>query len=238
MSKILVRGVIPEDHQKIQDLCRRVYPDTPPWSLEQLESHLHFFPAGQLVAVDADHLDKVFGYSASLIIDWDDYEDWQSWKEFTDRGLFSNHNTKTGKTLYGAEVMVDPTIQSQGIGGKIYRAREHLAKSLGLLRIRAGARLRNYGKVASKMSADDYVLKVVRGEMRDPTLTFQLRNGFKVIDVVSDYLFSDPESLGFAALIEWLNPERATVDVYQRQKKSPFFSDFVPTSRKKASAKG
>jgi len=48
---------------------------------------------------------------------------------------------------------------------------------------------------------------VERGELRDPTLSFQLARGFTVIGVVSGYLRFDPESLGWAAVIEWRNPQ-------------------------------
>ncbi|MBC7385057.1 MAG: hydrolase, partial [Cryobacterium sp.] len=41
----------------------------------------------------------------------------------------------------------------------------------------------------------------------DPTLSFQLNRGFKVVQVVSDYLRHDPESRGYAAIIECINPD-------------------------------
>jgi hypothetical protein len=41
----------------------------------------------------------------------------------------------------------------------------------------------------------------------DPTLAFQLGQGFRVLGVVPHYLEAGPESLGFAAVIEWLNPK-------------------------------
>ena len=48
------------------------------------------------------------------------------------------------------------------------------------------------------------------GTLADPTLSFQLSQGFEVLAVVSGYLLHDPESLGYAAVIEWLNPNVAT----------------------------
>jgi hypothetical protein len=102
--------------------------------------------------------------------------------------------------------MVDPTRQGLGIGTLLYDARRELTVRLGLRRVRAGARLRGYHRVADRMSARDYVTRVEREELTDPTLTFQLRRGFHVLAVVSGYLRHDPESLGYAAVIEWLNP--------------------------------
>ena len=91
------------------------------------------------------------------------------------------------------------------MGSKIYKARRELVERLGLLRIRAGARLRGYHRYAHRMSAEEYVIKVVNGELRGPTLSFQLKHGFHVLAVVSGYLRHDPESLGYAAVIEWIN---------------------------------
>jgi len=48
----------------------------------------------------------------------------------------------------------------------------------------------------------------------NPTLSFQLARGFHVFDVVHGYLQHDPESLGWAALIQWINPAVATPEDY------------------------
>jgi hypothetical protein len=50
------------------------------------------------------------------------------------------------------------------------------------------------------------VVDVVEGLEYDATLSFQLKEGFHVLAVVPHYLTDDPESLGYAAVIEWLNP--------------------------------
>jgi hypothetical protein len=102
--------------------------------------------------------------------------------------------------------MVSPGRQGRGIGGLLYAARRSLVERLGLKRIRAGARLRGYAAHASRMSPEDYVIRVIRGELRDPTLSFQIRHGFRILAVVGGYLRNDPESLGYAAVIEWLHP--------------------------------
>lgn len=206
---VMVRNHRQEDFAGIIDLCRRVYPASPPWKEEQLASHLRIFPEGQFVAVDEG---KVVGMAASLIVDWDDYEMGSSWRDFTDHGMFTNHNPVSGRTLYAAEVMVDPTCQGSGVGTKIYAARTELAQRLRLRRIRAGARLRGYHSHADRMAPADYLEKVARGELSDPTLTFQLRRGFRVLDLIPNYLRNDPESLGYAACIEWINPKEARPD--------------------------
>jgi GNAT superfamily N-acetyltransferase len=205
VSNITVRNTRPDDFAGIIELCQLVYRETPPWRIEQLASHLTVFPEGQLVAVDTE-TGRAVGMAASLIVRWDDYGMDHTWRDVTAVGMFTSHDPQNGRTLYGAEVMVDPSLQRSGIGSKLYAARRALADRLGLRRIRAAARLRGYHRHADKMTAEDYVIKIVRGELKDPTLSFQLKHGFEVIGVVSEYLRHDSESLGYAAVIEWLNP--------------------------------
>lgn len=212
---IVVRNTRPEDFPGIIALTRQVYPGTPSWSVEQLSSHLKMFPEGQFVAVE-EASGRVVGMSASLVILWDDYETEDNWRDFTDRGMFTNHDPHYGRTLYGAEVMVSPSMQGKGIGKRLYQARQELAQRLGLLRIRAGARLRGYHDYADRFTPAEYVQRVVRGEIGDPTLTFQLKRGFRVLAVVGGYLRHDPESLGYAAVIEWLNPDVASAEDYEK----------------------
>jgi GNAT superfamily N-acetyltransferase len=202
-ASIEIRNTQERDFEGVTELSRRVYPEAPPWTRTQLSSHLAVFPEGQFVALSGD---QVVGMSASLIVLWDDYEFDTSWRDFTAAGMFTNHDPDSGLTLYGAEIMVDPARQGEGIGSRLYDARRDLVIRLGLCRIRAGARLRGYHRVAAGMTAAEYVARVERGELSDPTLSFQLKRGFRVIAVVSGYLRHDPESLGFAAVIEWLNP--------------------------------
>lgn len=209
-ARARVRQTQPSDFAQIEALCRAVYPSSPPWTATQLSSHLATFPEGQLVAID--RTDRVVGMAASLIVLWDDYDAMGSWRDFTAGGMFSNHDPVHGRTLYGAEIMVDPTAQGGGIGSALYRARRALTERLGLLRIRAGARLRGYGAVAETMSPFEYVVEVASGKRRDPTLSFQLGRGFHVFDVVHGYLQHDPDSRGWAALIQWINEAVASPD--------------------------
>ncbi len=212
-SEIIVRNTKPEDFAGIIDMTKEVYAESIPWNATQLASHLNVFPEGQFVAVEVEN-QRVVGMAASLIVLWNDYDMNASWRDFTDHGMFTNHDPAQGRTLYGAEVMVHPSMQGQGVGKKLYEARQQLVERLGLLRIRAGARLRGYHRFADQMSAEEYAIKVIKGELGDPTLSFQLKRGFHVIAVVSNYLRHDPESLGHAAVIEWINDAMATPEDY------------------------
>jgi GNAT superfamily N-acetyltransferase len=167
-SKIIVRNTRPEDFPGIAQLSREVYSGAPPWNEGLLSAHLHIFPDGQFVALEAN-TGQVVSMAASLVILWDDYDMNMDWVSLTSGGSFTNHDPEHGRTLYGAEVMVKPTMQRRGIGKKLYQARRELVQRLGLLRIRAGARLRGYHRYAHRMSAEEYVARVVQRKISDPT---------------------------------------------------------------------
>ena len=71
---------------------------------------------------------------------------------------------------------------------------------LNLRRIISGGRLYNYCKYHYVMSAGEYAEKVVKNEITDPVLTFQLNNGFHFIKILDDYLYDKP-SLNYASFI-------------------------------------
>lgn len=200
-GRVVVRPSRPADDRAVIALSRRCYPHDEPWTRAELDSQRAVFPAGQLVAEDALR-GEVVGMAASLVVRWDDYDIADSWRDFTDHGRFTNHDP-LGRTLYGAEIMVSPDRRRQGVGSRLYDAREALVEELGLDRIRAGARLGDYARHAERWGPEEYVENVVAGRVADPTLSFQLHRGFRVLAVVPEYLKRDPASLGWAAVVEW-----------------------------------
>lgn len=202
-ASITVRTMTEADIPEIVDLQARVFPELLRWTAGELKQHLAVFPEGQHVAVGAGG--RVVGSASSLIIDWDDYAESAKWSAITGYGSFSTHNP-LGKTLYGADMCVDPSARRNGVGSLFYEARKKLVKERGLKRLLTGGRIPGYAEVAQEVTPQEYVAEVVRGRRKDPTLSFQLANGLIVLDVVPEYL-ADPDSRGYATLLEWLNPE-------------------------------
>lgn len=214
-ADVRIRTLKEDDFDALIEMCRLIYPRTPPYEYAHYRSQMRMFGEGQLIAEEKS-TGRVVGWAASLIVNWDDYEFDHNWDEFTDNGLFTNHDPD-GRTLYGADLMVHPDMQGRGVGKAIYQARRDLCRRLKLLRIRAGARLSGYHRYQDTMSPEQYVIAVVRGEVGDPTLTFQLRQGFRVIAVTHGYIPHDPRSQGYAAVIEWINHKVATPRDYRHR---------------------
>jgi ribosomal protein S18 acetylase RimI-like enzyme len=201
----IIRNITESDIPKIVDLQKASFPDMAAygmiWPPFFIQSHMNIFPEGQLIAeVDG----RIVGSSSSLIVSLrPDYAE-HTWYEITGQGLFTNHDPN-GDSLYGADISIHPKFRNKGIATMLYNVRKDMTMRMSLKRIVAGGRLYNYYIYAGEMSAQEYAEKVVKGELKDPVLSFQLKNGFKFIKVLSNYLY-DKRSLNYASFIEWLNP--------------------------------
>jgi predicted amidohydrolase/GNAT superfamily N-acetyltransferase len=203
LKQFCVRQMTLDDIPAVIGLEQRAFPGMTPWKAEQLVHHVEIFPEGQMVV--SDKTGCILGSASSLIIDWDDYSESAQWSAITGHGTFDTHNP-LAKSLYGAEIGVDPEARRLGIGTLLYEARKQLIRERGLKRLLTGGRIPGYEAVAENLTPKEYVAEVVAGKRKDPALTFQLENGLVVLDVVPDYM-QDTESRGFATVLEWLNPE-------------------------------
>ena len=148
--RVFVRRMTGDDISAVVNLQSRIFPGMNPWKPELLARHLTIFPEGQLVAVDESG--RVLGSASSLIIDWDDYAESAKWSVITGAGTFDTHNP-LGKTLYGADIGVDPLARRQGVGSLLYEARKEIVRGLGLKRLLAGGRIPGYAHSASARAA-------------------------------------------------------------------------------------
>lgn len=217
MPDLTIRQAVRNDIPALVELNRAAYPvlaqENCVWTRVHLESHQRIFPEGQIVAeVDG----RLIGAAASLIVDLGPNPlRNHTWAGITDSGYFTNHNP-LADTLYGADVCTHPDARGQGVGAALYEARRELCRKLNLRRILLGGRLWNYSEHADRIGPHEYAARVVAEEFRDLVLSFQLREGFELRDVMPHYL-ADPKSLNYASLLEWLNPDYRPPQVGRRK---------------------
>lgn len=202
-KKLIVRVIEQKDLPEILELQKICFPDLRPWSIEQLQSHLEIFPEGQICAT---YDDVIIGSSASLILNYDEYYNKNSWDEMTDNGYITNHNPD-GDNLYGIEVLVHPDFREMKIGQRLYDARKALAERLNLRSIIIGTKLPNYEKYAEDLTPKEYVQEVMARNIYDPNLSFQLNNGFVIKQVVKKYASDDKTAAEYSTITEWNNIE-------------------------------
>jgi ribosomal protein S18 acetylase RimI-like enzyme len=204
-TEIKIRNTTYEDIPKIVELQKESFPfmarEGMIWKTDQLQNHLKVFSEGQFCA-ESDG--KIVGSVSSLIVKLEPEYKEHTWLGICGGAGFTNHNPK-GDSLYGADVSTHPDYRRLKIATRLYDARKDLCIRLNLRRIIAGGRLFNYCEFAEKFSAEEYVKKVIDGDIDEPVLCFQLKNGFKFIKILPNYL-KDSRSLNYATFIEWKNP--------------------------------
>lgn len=205
-QRITVVNTRPEHVQALADTQPKVFPTLHPSELLRADhylNHLRLFAPGQFTALneDGDPVASTSTFRTSF-----DFENPQhSFLDFIDHGWFSYHEDD-GEWLYGADVSVHPDYRGLGIGRLLYEARTKLCEKLNLRGQLAGGVLPGYEKYAHRMNAHAYCLKVIRGELTDPTLTMQIKMGYKYKGVIEDYYQSEDDAHRVAALIVKENP--------------------------------
>ncbi len=215
--KLLARNALTSDIPAILALTDKVYKEPGlSYTSAALRGQINNFPDGQFVAI---YDGAVVGYCATFMINGPDAFKRHTWREITGGGYASRHDPD-GDYLYGMEVCVDPDYRGLRIGQRLYAERRKLAQAWGLKGIVFGGRLPTLSKRRSRFpEPEDYVKAVQEGRMRDPVLTFQLRNGFEVLGLLPGYLPDDKASLGYAVHLLWRNPQAADEKEEKRAKK-------------------
>jgi GNAT superfamily N-acetyltransferase len=198
-----------EHCESLVTLQRLAYPTLGPHELmtaEHYASHYRLCPECQVVAVlrEGQH-EQVIGAGSGFFIDFDfDHPD-HSFQEIIAGGYFTTHDPN-GAYYYGADISVHPDYRGHGIGRRIYEARKAITQRYNRRGIVAGGLIPGYAHWKTQLTPHQYVDRVLRSELQDPTLSFQLRNGFILRGLLQAYI-EDSASDNWATLIEWPNPD-------------------------------
>jgi GNAT superfamily N-acetyltransferase len=201
MDDIQIANTRPEHVAALAEHQRVCFPTLAPYEWlneEHFLSHLRLFPDGQHVALAGG---RVVGQSSTFRCRADQVFVPHTFHDIIAGGLFTNHDPQ-GEWLYGADMSVHPDYRGRGIASRLYDARKALIRRLGMRGMVGGGMLPGYNRYRDAMSVEDYVERVARAELADPTLTAQLRNGFVVRGVLHDYI-DDASITRHAALIVW-----------------------------------
>jgi len=200
-----VRNARMADIPAIQALTGKAYASSGmgTYSAEMLRGQINHFPEGQFVVMQGD---KVIGHCATFIISGEIALKPHTWMEITGGGYASRHDPD-GDHLYGMEVCVDPDYRGFRIGQRLYNERKKLCQEWRLKGIVFGGRLPTLRRRARRFaSVEAYVEAVQEKKLRDPVLSFQLRNGFQILGVLPKYMPFDQESMGYGVHLLWPNP--------------------------------
>ena len=167
-----------------------------------IEAYARTFPEGFYVALDGE---TVVGQGAGIFLDFDFDSPQHSIAEITGEHQCGNHDPDAD-WYYGTDIVVHPDYRRRGIGKRLYELRKDVVRSNNKRGIIAGGYMRGFHKHKHEMSAQEYIDKVSAREIYDPTLTFQMDNGFRLETALENYL-ADEGTDNWAALIVWDNPD-------------------------------
>ena len=178
---------------------------------EHFLHHREVFADADLVAVadvgpDAAALPfpRVVGLGSGFFVDFDLDRPGHTFREMIDDGWYGRHDPH-GAWYYGADLSVHPDYRGLGLARRLYDARKDLVRRHGKRGIVAGGALPGFAAHRHALDVEAYVARVVAGEVFDPTLTVQLRNGFVVRGVLRGYM-EDRAGDDCATLLVWRDP--------------------------------
>ncbi len=202
MGDLVYTNLSAEHAEALEELELAVFPTINPTDLydaAELTRLAAVFPEGNFVVLDGD---QPVAMGLGILMDFD-FEHTQH--ALSDIGGVEHHDP-TAPWYYGTDISVYPEYRGRGIGRRLYELRKDCVRTLGKAGIVAGGVLPGYADHIDAMTAQAYVDKVVAGELYDPTLTFQLENGFEARGVIENYL-DDPTVGNNSVLIVWDNPD-------------------------------
>lgn len=201
--------------EQLEAIQAASFPDLAPEELMRQEhylSQMQVFPEGQLALFDREQ-ERIAGCSTDFRtqVDFSHYQ--HKYIEAVAGNYLTNHQPD-GDWLYGADIGIHPDYRGYGLSSVLYAARHLLAHNTGLRGHVAGAMPKGYSKHQHKMPIEEYVGKVIKGELNDPVLSIQLRRGYNVWGIIPDYL-EDPTCANYGVFIVWRNPDIAVSTPYR-----------------------
>lgn len=201
----VVRNYTEDDFDELIAIQAECFPPPFPeelwWNREQLQNHVDLFPEGALcIEIDGE----LAGSLTGLRVDFDPLHPAHTWEEITDGGYIRNHDPN-GNTLYIVDISVKPKYRKFGLAKQMMQSMGHIVVEKKLDRLLGGGRMPGYHRYARELSPEQYVQKVLSGDLNDPVITFLLKCGRKPVGVLENYL-EDKESLNYGTLMEWKNP--------------------------------
>ncbi len=203
MAEIKIVNVHPNYAEALEQLQRDCFPTL--GAHERMTTahflrHCEIFPEGEFVALAEE---RVVGLGSGFFCEFDFTHPNHTFQEMIDGGYYSHHDPN-GEYYYGADISVHPDFRGMGIGRMLYAARKDVVRRFNKKGIVAGGMIPGYERYRDRLSIPEYVDHVVSGTLTDPTLSFQLRQGFVVLGLLENYI-EDSASDNWATLIFWPN---------------------------------
>lgn len=190
-DRFIVRNATQDDATRMEYVQAQCFPtlhESELMNKNHFANHVKVFSEGQLV-VEKDGL--VIGSASTFRCNFPEHE--HTFLDSCDNLWITDAHISNGDWMYGFDMGVLPEYRGLGLSKEMYKARHEICKKLGIkAQIIAGMTI-GYGAVKDKMTIQEYCERLEKKEFTDPTITPQIKAGFRWIKAVYDYI-NDPES--------------------------------------------
>jgi GNAT superfamily N-acetyltransferase len=201
---ILITNTQAQHVDQLEALQKLVFPTLAPDSLMRKEhylNHIRIFAEGQFVALKDN---RVVGMTTTIRYHLNPASG-HTFGDVFDAGFLNTHQLE-GDWLYGMDIGTHPDHRSRGIAEHLYNARHEMVKKLGLKGQYTYGMLSGFGARKQEMTAGEYYEKVLKNEIKDPTVSTQIKYGFKPFGLLAGYV-QDPVCDGYCVLLIRNNEE-------------------------------
>jgi hypothetical protein len=199
-SGVTITSLRPEHAEPLGELQKIVFPTLDPEEIfrpEHYLKHIELFPEGQFVALFEG---KVIGSCSSIRYNFDfDHDLHHTFADMLQGGWLTSHQPD-GEWMYGMDINTHPQYRRMGVARGFYYARQEYVRKAGLRGQVAGGMLSGFGAVKETVRVEEYFDQLLRGEIFDPTVSAQLRVGFRAHCLLPGYI-SDPVCDNYGVLI-------------------------------------
>jgi GNAT superfamily N-acetyltransferase len=214
-SELAYVQIAPEHAEALEELERISFPTADPADLTSVSTIVmqsDRFPEGGFVVKDGE---RIVGFAMGIFVDFD-LDDFQHHIDEAVGPTGAELHDPNGEWYYGTDIVVHPDYRGMGIGRRLYELRKDLVRRHNRAGIIAGGVIPGFADHKHEMSADEYVRKVSAGELYDPTLSFQIANGFEARGAIAGYM-RDAAVDDYASFIVWHNPDH-DADALERER--------------------
>ena len=201
---INIRKYTPSDYNELLAILDDCYAgmDIEYGSEQDFTTLSNLFADGQLLA-ECDG--RVAGVILSLPVRFDDFNVIPVMAQLYDPAQFSTLS-KDADSLFALEILVKNDYKRRGIGRSMNKAITEVLTTHGFKAFIGVSRMPGYAAHKDKLTAEEYISKVVGNELGDPSLSYNCSNNMLPARAIAGYFPPDVQSAGYGALVIQQSP--------------------------------